>query len=218
MMKVTTNLLTPNKMSRPQTPLTKVKKIVIHYVANPMSSALANRNYFNNLKDQTKVYASSHYIIDLDGDIIQCIPDNEVAYHAGNYQVNLESIGIENCHPKADGKFNKETLDSLIELCAYLCKKYSLDPLKDVIRHYDVTGKQCPLYYIKNEKEWDDLKQSIKKKMNPATVSSTNPSKGKTWYRVVAESNLNKENSEKTVLKLREYGYMAFIDIYEEDK
>lgn len=215
MKKIISKLLTPNPMSRPQTKLPKVKKIVIHYVANPMSSAMANRNYFDNLKDQKKIYASSHYIIDLDGDIIQCIPENEVSYHAGNYQVNLESIGIENCHPKADGKFNKETYDSLIELCADICKRHNLDPIKDVIRHYDVTGKLCPLYYVNNQKEWDRLKIDIQTKMKLNDPSTSNL---RLWYRVVAESNLNRENSEKTVLKLKEYGYTAFIEEYEEKK
>ena len=50
---VKVDLLTPNKYSRPQTPLEKVNGIVVHYVANPCSTALENRNYFEGLKDQT---------------------------------------------------------------------------------------------------------------------------------------------------------------------
>ena len=47
------------------------------------------------------------------------------------------------CHPGADGKFTDETYDSLVKLTAWLCKQLDLSP-KDVIRHYDVTGKACP--------------------------------------------------------------------------
>lgn len=73
------DFLDPNIYSRPQTPLKKVKGIVIHYTANPGSDAIANRNYFNNLPSMNEgsehpVYASSHYVIGLDGTIVQCIP------------------------------------------------------------------------------------------------------------------------------------------------
>ena len=70
-------LLTPNKNSRPQTKLKKVNGIVVHYTANPGTDAMANRNYFESRKDkpdQTKYKVSSHFIIGLDGTIIQCIP------------------------------------------------------------------------------------------------------------------------------------------------
>jgi N-acetylmuramoyl-L-alanine amidase len=54
-------LLTPNKYSRPQNKLTDVKGIVIHYVGNAGSKAVANRNYFESLKDTGKTYGK--YII-----------------------------------------------------------------------------------------------------------------------------------------------------------
>ena len=59
-MKIKTMLLTPNKYSRPQIELKKVTKIAVHYVGNPSSSAQANRNYFESLKDSHASYASSH--------------------------------------------------------------------------------------------------------------------------------------------------------------
>lgn len=49
-MKITEMLLTPNKYSRPQIALKSVKKIVLHYIGNPNTSAQANRNYFENQK------------------------------------------------------------------------------------------------------------------------------------------------------------------------
>ena len=76
-------LLTPNKNSRPQTKLKKVNGIVVHYTANPGTDAMANRNYFESRKDkpdQTKYKVSSHFIIGLDGTIIQCIPLDEISY------------------------------------------------------------------------------------------------------------------------------------------
>lgn len=150
--------LTPNPYSRPQIKIKEIKYIVIHWVGNAGTSAMANRNYFESLKTK-KIYASSHYIIGLQGEIIECIPEDEVAYHAK--QANSYSIGIENCHPDWEGKFNTKTYESLIQLCAILCERYKLDPMVALKRHYDITGKQCPKYYIQNEEEWQTLKKDV---------------------------------------------------------
>ena len=142
-MKITENFLTPNKYSRPQIALNKVTKIAVHYVGNPGSTAIANRNYFENQKNGG-TYVSSHYVIGLQGEIIQCIPLNEISYCTN--QANTYSVSIECCHPDSTGKFNEATEQSLAELCAYLLEKFGLG-VEDIIRHYDVTGKQCPLYW-----------------------------------------------------------------------
>lgn len=159
-MKIIQAFLTPNVYSRPQKPLEEVTHIVIHWVGNPGSTAMANRNYFESLKNGP-IYASAHYIIGLQGEIIQCIPESEIAYHAG--PANSYSIGIENCHPTQGGKFNSATYVSLISLCANICKRYKLDPEEALIRHYDVTGKLCPKYYVEYPNEWKQLKEDVKK-------------------------------------------------------
>ena len=88
-MKIERKFLTENKFSRPNKNLIGVKGIVIHWVGNAGTSALANRNYFENLKNQKDInkarYASAHFIIGLDGEIIQCLPADEMAYHVGAY-------------------------------------------------------------------------------------------------------------------------------------
>ena len=164
-MKITDALLTPNKYSRPQIPLKSVKKVVLHYVGNPKSSAMANRNYFENQKSGGR-YVSSHYIVGLEGEILRCVPENEVAYCSN--QANTYSISIECCHPDATGKFTEETTNSAAELCAYLLKKYGLS-VDDLIRHYDVTGKQCPLWFVPTKYQseavanarWSAFKQRV---------------------------------------------------------
>ena len=47
-----------------------------------------------------------------------------------------------------------------MRLTAYLCDRFSLDA-DDVIRHYDVTGKLCPLYYVEHEDAWETLRADI---------------------------------------------------------
>lgn len=136
----------------------------MHWVGNAGSTALANRNYFENLKNTHKTSASSHYIIGLEGEIVRCIPENEVAFHSGSYSMNRQSIGIENCHPDWEGKFSDDTYNSLVELCADICNRYELDVESSIIRHYDVTGKNCPKYYVENEAEWNKFKRDVANK------------------------------------------------------
>lgn len=153
------NFLTINPYSRCGEKLQSVKNIVIHWVGNAGSSAMGNRNYFESLKDKG-IYASSQYIVGLSGEIIACMPENEIAWHSGNYNVNLNSIGIEVCHPDWIGKYSDITYNALIELIVDICKRHNLDQ-NSIIRHYDVTGKNCPKYYVENPSEFEKIKSDV---------------------------------------------------------
>lgn len=158
-MKIKDMLIEPNKYSRPQTKIGTIKNIVVHYVGNAGSTAENNAKYFNNLKNGSGTYASAHYIIGNDGVVIRCVPENEVAYHASS--ANSYSIGIEVCHPDNTGKYTDLAYKSLIELLVDLCTRYKLEPTQAIIRHYDVTGKICPKYYVENGGAWKKLKQDV---------------------------------------------------------
>lgn len=151
-------LLTVNPYSRPGTALEKVNGIVIHYTANPGATAIANRNYFENLKDTHTTKASSHFVVGLEGEIVQCIPTAEIAYASNDR--NSDTISIECCYKNEDGSFEQATYDSVIRLTAWLCEKFGLTS-EDVIRHYDVTGKLCPLYYVEYEDAWTQFKKDV---------------------------------------------------------
>ena len=155
-------LLTENEYSRPGTKTGRINNIVIHYTANPGSTAMQNRDYFEGLKDNHLTKASSHFVVGIDGEIVQCVPTWEVAY-ASNHR-NGDTVSIETCHRKEDGKYTKETYRSLVELTAWLCKKFDLNE-EDVIRHYDVTGKICPKYFVENEGAWKQFKEDVKKQL-----------------------------------------------------
>ena len=152
-------LLTPNEYSRPCIPSDGVRGIVIHYVGNPRSSAQANRDYFEGLKDSGEAYASSNFIVGLEGEIIQCIPTNEIAYCSN--ERNSDTVSIEVCHETADGKYNDYTYSSLVNLTGWLCMYLDVSP-RDVIRHYDVTGKICPKYYVEHPEAWDTFIDDVK--------------------------------------------------------
>lgn len=151
-------LLTVNPYSRPGTALEKVNGIVIHYTANPGATAIANCNYFENLKDTHTTKASSHFVVGLEGEIVQCIPTAEIAYASNDR--NSDTISIECCYKNEDGSFEQATYDSVIKLTAWLCAKFGLTS-EDVIRHYDVTGKLCPLYYVEHEDAWAQFKKDV---------------------------------------------------------
>ena len=156
---VTQELLTPNEYSRPQIPVKQVNAIVVHYVGNPGTSAAANRSYFEGLAVSGETYASANFVVGLDGEILQCVPVSEVAYCSSDR--NYDTVSIEVCHPNTEGRFNDVTMDSLVRLTAWLCGEFGLDPQRDVIRHYDVTGKECPLYYVRNPDAWQIFKEQV---------------------------------------------------------
>ena len=131
-----------------------VRNIVIHYVANPGSTAQQNRDYYASRSSDV----SSHFVIGLKGEIIQCIPLHEKS-SASNHR-NKDTISIEVCHPDESGKFTDETYDSLVKLTVWLCEVCGLDS-SDIIRHYDITGKQCPLYFVTHENVWERFKKDV---------------------------------------------------------
>ncbi|MDL2301405.1 peptidoglycan recognition protein family protein [Lachnospiraceae bacterium OttesenSCG-928-D06] len=152
------NFLTPNENSRPGDALLQVNNIFVHYTANPGTSAAQNRSYFENLMTTKETSASAHFIIGYEGEIIQCIPLDEIAYAVQTR--NEDSISIECCYLAEDGGFTEETYESLIKLLAWLTNTYELDT-EDILRHYDCGGKKCPIYYVQNENAWQGLKADV---------------------------------------------------------
>ncbi len=153
------SFLTINDYSRPGEKLEKVNNIFVHYTANQGTSAAQNRSYFENLAVTGETSASAHFVIGYDGEIVQCIPLDEIAYAV--MQRNYDSISIECCYLDADGKFTDATYQSLIQLSAWLLKEYELSP-EDMRRHYDEGGKKCPLYFVEHEDAWKQFLKDLK--------------------------------------------------------
>lgn len=152
------DFLTPNEYSRPGEALEKVTNIFVHYTANPGTSAAQNRSYFEQQKDMHQASVSSHFIIGYDGEILQCLPLDEIGYAVQTR--NYDSISIECCYKAEDGSFTQETYDSLIALLAWLTDAYGLET-EDILRHYDCGGKKCPLYYTEHPDAWERLKEDV---------------------------------------------------------
>lgn len=178
-------LLTKNPFSRPGHKLIKPMAVVIHWVGKSRQTAGAVRNYFEGLRKQgmmdrqEDIYASAHYSID-GKNIVRMIPDDEVAYHVGAWAYSFEAvamfgkeatsnesrlgttpnfytIGIELNHVNDDGQFSAETWESAVMLTAKLCREYNID----CIRHFDVTGKMCPRWFVMHSLEWDMFQNDV---------------------------------------------------------
>lgn len=93
---------------------------------------------------------SAHLIIK-DKEVMQCWPLNKVCWHCGNSKGNRSSIGIEVVPLDEDGQFSVTSIATLKEVLD------DLFPGLPIKRHYDWSGKDCPRYYIAEDR-WNTLK------------------------------------------------------------
>ncbi|AWO74987.1 N-acetylmuramoyl-L-alanine amidase [Geobacillus thermoleovorans] len=194
----TEKLIRVNNYSRPGLKLKGVKKLVLHWTANPGASAANHFTYFDRTIIQAQRYASAHIFVDKN-EAINIIPLDEVAYHAndGTYRgvpelkpnANFLSIGVEMCVEK-DGTFHPDTISRTEDVFVELCKTFKLDPIKDIVRHYDITHKNCPAPWVKDSKAFEDFKQRVKAKMSPpkANVSYYTVKPGDTLSGIAAKN------------------------------
>ena len=153
-----------NRFGRPGTTLV-TKKIALHYTGQADVEGWKTVSYFNNVvangyKVNGKyVYASSHYVIDLDGTIFQLIPTSEQCYATNS--ANKYAIAIEVATTGGDNHSTDATYKSMVHLCAWLCQYKGLDCKTDIITHTDVVGKNyklCPIYMVKNPHKMTQFK------------------------------------------------------------
>lgn len=165
------DLIPTDGAHRPGLAINKIGHVVIHYVGNTLSSAKDNRDYFATPPDSPAYDGrgvSSHFIIGLYGEIIQCVPLNEVAYaqgvsaDSGRPNHNWDSISIENSHYNDAGEFTSMTEDSLVKLTAWLLESYGLPAnTNTILRHYDCSGKACPKDWADNPAKYEAFVQRV---------------------------------------------------------
>lgn len=159
---VTQDLLTVNEYSRPGDKLETVSGIVIHFAGNPGASAEENRNYFESLRLKKTSKAGTHFIVGIDGSLVQCIPTEEVCNAVLG---NKDTISILYCHETETGELTEEAYEALVKLTAYLCEEYDLGK-EQIIRHYDLDGSECPGYFAVNQLEWEKFRAAVVDKIS----------------------------------------------------
>ena len=141
--------------------------ITVHNTSNWSNgaNALAHANLLRN--GWKNVTTSWHYVIDKDY-AVRCIPENEVAWCAGdgNGDGNFKTINIEICD-NADGDIRKAT-DNAVLLCADILRRYGIKDVNGhLFQHNYWAGKDCP-YDIRrgNPYDWGTFVSKVQKELN----------------------------------------------------
>ena len=162
----------------------KPKYITIHNTANTSVGAGAENHAIYMQGSGKNSTASYHYVVD-DKEIYRLLPDNEVAWHAGDGEYgtgNRQSLAIEICE-NVDGNLLNAT-NNAVELTAYLMKLYSI-PLSNVMQHNHWSGKNCPNRIRKGEPyNWQTFLNKVKACYSQGSVSNSTTTTTKALYRV----------------------------------
>ena len=149
---------------------------------------------------QTRV-ASAHYQVEDDGTIGQLVWDSNTAWHAGDWDANCRSIGIEHAN-MSDGTITEATLDNGAHLTAALCHLYGLGRpqwMKNVYPHKHFQSTSCPgqIYgsqrqaYIERAQYWYDKMAGSEPEPKPSTPAKQStpakPSKPATGGKTVSQ-------------------------------
>lgn len=158
-MRVVDSFLPVSDYGRSTRKLKDLRAVVLHWTGAPGQRAQGTRSWFAGGQDKSGVYASAHYIIDIDGVILRCVPEDEVCWHVGSSRndpasgrlytdwtrrclagfthnpvnPNYCTVGIEMCVPDKDGTFTDATVAAAEELVADIVSRHGLvDRSRDV--------------------------------------------------------------------------------------
>ena len=146
--------------------------ITVHNTYND-ASAKNEANYHNRADNHNST--SFHIAVD-DVEVVQLLPFNRNAYHAGDGSVakggNRTSIGIEICYSKSGGARYLQAEENAVKYIARLLyeRGWFVDRVK---KHQDFSGKYCP-HRILDEKRWDSFKDRIARELEDLIEEETN--------------------------------------------
>ena len=159
-----------------------MKYVTIHDTGNANAGAGA-LNHAKYLKGDAAANGkvSYHYTVD-DTRVVQHLPDNETAYHAGdgpNGPGNATSIGVEICI-NSDGNLTAAT-DRAARLTAKLCKDHNI-PIENVVQHNHWSGKNCPKL-IRSGKpySWDVFISKVRDSLETKTEDVSKSDEPSAW-------------------------------------
>jgi N-acetylmuramoyl-L-alanine amidase len=137
--------------------------ITNHNTANtaPTAGDEAHAKWLQGVENADKEYVSAHFFVDADS-ITQCVPLDEVCYHAGDGKGdgNYKTIAVEIC----ENGDNDKSIDNAVMLNAALMLTF---PRVLIYKHQDWSGKYCPRILL-NRGMWDEFVQRIHDIVNEA--------------------------------------------------
>lgn len=113
-----------------------VDRVVIHVTQGEYTDAL---NVFQNPRKQV----SAHYVVrSTDGHVAQCVREADIAWHAGNWDYNTRSIGIEHeAWVDRPAYYTDALYEQSAKLTAALCARFGIPTDREhIIGHYQVPG------------------------------------------------------------------------------
>ena len=101
-------------------PVSAVRLVVVHETEGSFDGTL---RWFRN----PRAHAAANYVVGRNGEIAHMVPDDEVAWHAGNGWVNAHSIGVEHeGYSRIDGVVTDTEYRASAQLVAALLRRYHL--------------------------------------------------------------------------------------------
>ena len=158
----------------------EIDTLVIHYTGNDGDTAANNGNYFKN----NVVETSAHYFVD-DTTVVRSVADKNIAWHAGDWDINCRSIGIEIAGSTKE--CTGRTLENVIALTKELMKKYNISKER-VIRHYDANGKLCPAFWCGSQQKDRLFREQFWNKLDEKAEKNKELKKPTLTYRVYADN------------------------------
>jgi N-acetylmuramoyl-L-alanine amidase CwlA len=156
--------------------LNGVRGVVLHWPAAPGWTADRIRDYIASVpRSDPGRYASYHYAVGLEGEIVRMIPESECAWHAGpskqtdpaiekrlGGKPNWRTIGICMAHPDQSGAHLQATWRSAVELTADILTRHRVDRYDTILRHHDCTGKRCPAWMVDHPADWAEFVHDVR--------------------------------------------------------
>lgn len=226
-MKIIESILTKNPCYTAGKKIT-VKGLMLHSVGCSQPNAKVFINKWNN---ESYERACVHAFIDgKTGDVYQTLPWNHRGWHSGG-QANNTHIGVEMCEPATikytggstftcsdyeDTKYIvKKTYKSAVELFAFLCEKYNLDPLGKgvIISHKEGHALGVASNHGDPEHLWkqlgmsytmDTFRQDVKKAMEGESTSNV-------LHRVQVGAYSKPENAKAQLEKVKKAGFDTYM-------
>ncbi len=154
-MKIKKYYLTKSDNTRRMEKMELPQKIILTSSKYNGFSCLKNRNIIEMSKYRDDREFSCHYIVGVNGEIINIIPENEKAICSQNIDIDSDSIGIMLCLDK-DGEFTKKELISLKGLIKRLREKYNIKR-EAVLTEYEINGARRPGIFVDEPILLEDL-------------------------------------------------------------
>lgn len=204
--------------------------LMLHSVGCPQPNAQVFANAWN----KSGIEVAVHGVLQADGLVIQCLPWNFRGWHAGG-SANNTHIGVEMTEPdcieytggasftcsnieKAKAQV-EGTYRTAVELFAYLCKEYGLNPLTDIISHKEGCKKGVASNHGDPEHLWSQLKtgytmDTFRKAVKEAMIKDSDPVEmyrvRKTWADAKSQLGAFKLLDNAKSLADRNPGYYVF--------